>query len=368
MSLHVDPPRTPLPPVAQALAEAALQRQNMLLGTGREAAVPPTGTGSPVPGTPPGTVPPPLPAPPPLPVGAERVSISPQARQSLEGTDGAASGARTARAAQGPATAPVPQAIAQAGARPTAALAPAALLASAWPATGVGAPVRSMVAALVQQLTAPALPQRVAGIQPWPADLARQVLGEGGPEGTDAALAPLQTWRVGQGTVQTAEGPRGFALTLRVPVPWLAAQPLPQGLQGVAAPAAPLQVPFAGSPQALQSGVFALVLEGQGAGAPRTSALLVLDFAPSQQGTAVYGREQLLARMDPWTQMAVLQASGQVPREEDRARGHSDRLCETAGCPYAGRAACVQPFCVALRWTEPLVPVVAVTPAAQGLG
>lgn len=360
MSLHVDPPRTPLPPVAQALAEAALQRQNMLLGTDREGSVPPSTAGSPVPGAPPGTAPP-LPAPPPLPVGAERVSISPQARQSLESTDGAANGARTARAVQGPATAPVSQATAQAGARPMSPLAPAALLATAWPATGVGAPVRSMVAALVQQLTAPALPQRVAGIQPWPADLARQVLGEGGPEGTDAALAPLQTWRVGQGTVQTAEGPRGFALTLRVPVPWLAAQPLSQG---VAAPAAPLQVPFTGNPQALQSGVFALVLEGPGAGAPRTSALLVLDFAPPQ-GAAVYGREQLLARMDPWTQMAVLQASGQVPREEDRARGHSDRLCETAGCPYAGRAACVQPFCVALRWTEPLVPVVAITPTAQ---
>ncbi len=364
MSLQVDPPRTPLPPVAQALAEAALQRQNMLLGTtGREAAVPATTPGSPVPGTPPGTAPP-LPAPPPLPVGAERVSISPQARQSLEGTDGAASGARAARAAQGSAMAPAAQAPVAAGARPLSALAPVVPLLAAWPASGVSAPLRSMVAALVQQLTAPALPQRVAGIQPWPADLARQVLGEGGTEGGDPALAPLQTWRVGQGTVQTAEGPRGFALTLRVPVPWLAAQPLVSA--GVAAPAAPpLQVPFTGSPQALQSGVFALVLEGPGAAAPRTSALLVLDFAPLQ-GAAVYGRDQLLARMDPWTQMAVLQASGQVPREEDRARDHSERLCETAGCPYAGRAACVQPFCVALRWTEPLVPVVAVTPAAQG--
>lgn len=33
MSIQMDPPRSPVPAVAQALAEAALQRQNMLLGT-----------------------------------------------------------------------------------------------------------------------------------------------------------------------------------------------------------------------------------------------------------------------------------------------------------------------------------------------
>lgn len=47
--------------------------------------------------------------------------------------------------------------------------------------------------------------------------------------------------------------------------------------------------------------------------------------------------------------MAVLQASGQVPREDERARNGASGLCETVGCPYAARAAYEQPFCLALR-------------------
>ena len=111
-----------------------------------------------------------------------------------------------------------------------------------------------------------------------------------------------------------------------------------------------LQLPV-GPAQALQSGVLALVLQGADAAAPRTSALLVLDFQP-QLAATVYGRDMLqqaTGRLDPWTQMAVLQASGQVPREEDRARNGASGLCETVGCPYAARAACVQPFCLAMR-------------------
>jgi hypothetical protein len=360
MPIPVDSSRSPLPPVAQVLAEAALQRQNMLLGTGQKAPapLPADGAGPTLPGVPPGAVPPPLPIGAPVPAATERVSISPEARQSLQGAGNAPGDARTARAAHGPAASSTPAAAtakdAPPGVRPSAtAAATAVQAASAWPASGVSAPVRSLVAALVQQLTAPLQqPQRVAGIQPWSADLVRQVQGESGagPQGADPALPPLQTWRVAQGTVQTAEGPRGFALTLRVPVAWLASQPLGQA---TTLPAAPLQAPFTGNPQALQSGVFALVLEGPDTAAPRTSALLVLDMAP-QQGAAVYGREQMLARMDPWTQMAVLQASGQLPVDEDRERDRP--LCEVAGCPYAGRSPCAQPFCLALRWVDPVVP------------
>lgn len=363
MSLQVDPPRNPVPPVAQVLAEAALQRQNMLLGTGQKAPVPPAADGSSpaVPGVSPGVVPPPLPTGAPVPAATERVSISPEARQSLEGTGGAAGDARTGRAAQGAAAAgasALPSSSAAPGVRAPAAASASVLPPAAWPTTGVSAPVRSLVAALVQQLTAPTQqPQRVAGIQPWPADLVRQVQGEGGgAEGMEGTLPPLQTWRVAQGTVQTAEGPRSFALTLRVPVPWLASQP-----PATALPAAPLQAPFTGNPQALQSGVFALVLEGPYTATPPTSALLVLDMAP-QQGSAVYGREQMLARMDPWTQMAVLQASGHLPTDEARERGRP--LCEVSGCPYAGRSPCAQPFCLALRWVEPVVPVVPAGPGA----
>ncbi|RYF77934.1 MAG: hypothetical protein EOO29_20520, partial [Comamonadaceae bacterium] len=183
----------------------------------------------------------------------------------------------------------------------------------------------------------------------------------------DPDQPPLQTWLVQQGTAQTPEGPRGFALTLRVPVPWLAAQaPPPAGpaTAGASLPAGALQLPFAGSvsggAQGLQSGVVALVLQGADAAAPRTSALLVLDFQP-QLAATVYGRDMLQqatsGRLDPWTQMAVLQASGQLPREDDRARNGASGLCETVGCPYAARAECAQPFCLALRGVVPPEPV-----------
>jgi hypothetical protein len=217
-----------------------------------------------------------------------------------------------------------------------------------------------MVRALVEQLTAGSgAPQRVVAAQPWPVGLAQDL--ERGA--LDADTQPLQTWLVRQGAVLTPEGARSFALTLRVPVPWIASlQPAPAPATPVAAgpsAAVPLQVPFAGPAQALQSGVLALVLQGADAAAPRTSALLVLDFQP-QLAATVYGRDMLQqanGRLDPWTQMAVLQASGQVPREEDRARNGASGLCETVGCPYAARAACVQPFCLAMRGVLPPEPV-----------
>lgn len=216
-----------------------------------------------------------------------------------------------------------------------------------------------MVSALVAQVTAQAgVPQRVVAAQPWPIGMA-QALESGA---LDADQPPLQTWLVRQGVVATPEGPRGLALTLRAPVPWLAAQASPAAVGMAALPAGTganasasvagaLQVPFAGGGQALQSGVMALVLQGLDATAPRTSALLVLDFQP-QLAAAVYGRDMLqqaTGRLDPWTQMAVLQASGQVPREEEKARNGASGLCEAVGCPYAARAACVQPFCLAMR-------------------
>jgi hypothetical protein len=234
-----------------------------------------------------------------------------------------------------------------------------ALGGAAWPASGLDAPLLRMVSALVAQVTAHAgVPQRVVVAQPWPIGMARAL--EGGA--LDGDQPPLQTWLVRQGVAQTPEGPRGLALTLRVPVPWLAAQQVPAaaGAAGAqASAAAALQVPFSGGGQALQSGVMALVLQGMDAAAPRTSALLVLDLQP-QLAATVYGRDllqQAAGRLDPWTQVAVLQASGQVPREDERARNGASGLCETVGCPYAARAACVQPFCLAQRGVLPPQPV-----------
>jgi len=209
------------------------------------------------------------------------------------------------------------------------------------------------LAALVQQLTAPAQPQRVVAVQPWPAALVPVVdagmAGEGGLPG----LPPLQTWLVRQGVVQTPEGERAFSLTLRVPVPWLQSQAQPAAAP---APAPPLTALFAGKPQALQSGTWALVLQSAEPAAARTSALLVLEFPPLAQ-VAVYGRDMLQARQDPWLQMAVLQASGHLPKDEDGIRDREAGLCQTPGCPYAGRASCAQPFCLALRAVPPPDPV-----------
>ena len=93
MSTPLDPLAGPPPNLAQKLAEAALQRQNALLGLGKEAAAPApmappsstTATASVPPVPTPSLLPP---APPPLPLGAspaprEQVSVSEQARQSL---------------------------------------------------------------------------------------------------------------------------------------------------------------------------------------------------------------------------------------------------------------------------------------------
>ena len=93
MPLPIDLTRSPVPAVAQALAEAALQRQNMLLGADKGiSGAGAHGTGNPTGGVPPLPTPNPVAplAPPPLPEGAsdpalaDRVSLSPRASQALQ--------------------------------------------------------------------------------------------------------------------------------------------------------------------------------------------------------------------------------------------------------------------------------------------
>lgn len=372
MTLPIDPSRTALPPVAQFLAEAALQRQTALLGLDKPKPSAPAAP-APLPPTDPSASPPSVssPSPPggPLPAPADKASISPQAREQLAaGFDprraGAADSSLRGAAGQGSLRPALPGLSSGplVAAGPASAATPAAssgVGGIAWPTSGLSAPLLRMVSALVAQVTTQAgVPQRVVAAQPWPMGLA-QALESGA---LDADQPPLQTWLVRQGVVATPEGPRGLALTLRAPVPWLAAQ-APPAPGAAAAPmmqvTGGLQVPFAGGGQALQSGVMALVLQGMDAAAPRTSALLVLDLQP-QLAATVYGRDmvqQATGRLDPWTQMAVLQASGHVPSEEERARNGASGLCETVGCPYAARAACVQPFCLAMRGVVPPEPL-----------
>ena len=284
-----------------------------------------------------------------------------------------ASGAASAASATGGAT-PSGAATATTGATATAATGATGTARLALPTGGVSAPMQSLLSALVQQTTAAVQAQRVLAAQPWPAALVAQ-LAQPAPAGAKAGLgqtlstASLQTWLVNQGVVQTAEGPRGVSVTVRVPGPWLealgqaqtAATPnrswqvwlLPTVPHTPAPAAPPLQAAFAGPSQALQSGTYALALESAGAAAGRTSALVTLEFQPLLASSAlqsgVYGRDLAHLRQDPWLQMTALQASGQVERDENRARNGSDALCDTVGCPYMGQAACVQPFCAALQ-------------------
>lgn len=368
-------------PMALALAEAALQRQSTLLGAKGLAGAPApvlTGVAGQLVASWP-TAPAAANAasaallPLPLPAQAEQTHISAQAREALgAGFDPRAAALLSAGARAGaplPAGAGLPapaSASAGAGAPVGAGLAgaqQALALAPAWPASGLAAPLRQMVQNLVQQLTAPVGQQRVVAAQVWPLTLAHAL--ESGNNDSDGGgeNGPLQTWLVRQGTVHTAEGPRGLALTLRVPAPWLASLALPaspasQAGGAAGAAAGGLQAAYTGAPQSLQSGVLALVLQGMGAAAGRTSALLVLDFQPQLMaaGAAIYGRDLLQARHDPWVQQAQLQASGQLAKEEEiaRQREREAGMCQASGCPYALRAPCAQPFCLEMRVGTPL--------------
>lgn len=81
MALPIDPSRSALPPVAQFLAEAALQRQTSLLGLDKAPAVhAPAGADPAAP--PPTAGSPPSPTSP-LPLPADKASISAQAREQL---------------------------------------------------------------------------------------------------------------------------------------------------------------------------------------------------------------------------------------------------------------------------------------------
>ena len=112
MSLPVDPTRSALPPVAQFLAEAALQRQTALLGLDKPKPAAPTAP-APLhtadPSAPPPSVTSPSPPGGPLPTPADQASISPQAREQLAagfdprrpgGADGGVPGTRGDGAAQ----------------------------------------------------------------------------------------------------------------------------------------------------------------------------------------------------------------------------------------------------------------------------
>lgn len=192
--------------------------------------------------------------------------------------------------------------------------------------------------------------------------------------GAALRLPMLQNWLVQQGTLVSAQGERGFALTLQVPVAWAqavgAAQPLPNAppVGAAQALAIPMRLPVADF-SAFSSGPLALVLQPQAQGAASTSglatsALLWLELQPASAAAVqpaamqttglslslpapVLAQEvqQLLQnKSDPWLMMAAAQAANAlpVPRRNSEHRSH---LCMTEGCQYQGLAPCAQPFC-----------------------
>lgn len=192
--------------------------------------------------------------------------------------------------------------------------------------------------------------------------------------GATLRLPMLQNWLVQQGTLVSAQGERGFTLTLQVPVAWAqavgAAQPLPNAppVGAAQALAMPMRLPVADF-SALSSGPLALVLQPQAQGAASTSglatsALLWLELQPASAAAVqpaamqttglslslpapVLAQEvqQLLQnKSDPWLMMAAAQAANAlpVPRRNSEHRSH---LCMTEGCQYQGLAPCAQPFC-----------------------
>lgn len=259
-----------------------------------------------------------------------------------------------------------------------------------WPTAGVAPALRAMLAALLEQASLPQ-PQQLVAVQAWPKALLNVLLASpatvtaaaaatvaGAGAGAEAAprLPPLQNWLVQQGVVQTPQGERSFSLRLQVPQAWAQLQaatapPAAPFTPGASAGLARLQLPFAASPQQLESGTLALVMQGAGPAGEKllTSALLRLDFQPlpsavqSAQtawtgllpgGAAVAQAGQqaqaaLQGKNDPWLQMAALQASGQQPREDQRLPERRTGLCTQLGCPYRGKASCAQPFCAEMN-------------------
>lgn len=285
--------------------------------------------------------------------------------QRQPGTAGAAAAPAAALLGDTPTATPAsslldlsPQARLASAASQSAALAQAAVASApfALPTGGVNAPTQALVNTLLQQFQGSPAPLQASGIQAWPAALLPQ-LQAGAADVPGAPLAeglpPLQTWLVQQGTLPTRDGPRSYTGSLYVPADWLgqqnptAAQPAPGA--GARPPAPPLPAALAQHAATLSSGLYALVLQ-TGRGAP-TSALLHIEFAPQQQA-AVYGKPLLNPSLDPWQQQAVLQASDERPDLAERPQ--QGPLCDKPHCPYAGAAACPQPFCPALQVVSPV--------------
>lgn len=270
----------------------------------------------------------------------------------------------------------------QLSARPGAALA-------AWPAQGLPPAMHDLLEALLPQATAAMQPPvQLVAAQPGSAALLHALAAAAQPAGelpdsaslaaatavkaaaTEASAADqatplpvLQHWLVRQGVLRSAQGERGFFLSLQLPVAWVQASASGLGSVPGQGPGQPAMVlPYGGDLQALSSATLALVLQARGAGvASRCSALAVLDLqplpAPGVQAGAMAWAAPWMAmdhaaalalKGDPWLQMAVWEQARPPPVQPRHAPPEST-LCQVEGCQYQGRAVCAQPFCVAMN-------------------
>lgn len=239
----------------------------------------------------------------------------------------------------------------------------------------------ALMRALVQALvpadtghTGPASPGSALQTAAALSSTAAAALEQAGHSLEAAASAPrlplLQNWLVQQGTLLTAQGERGFALTLQVPAAWAQAvgAATPSASPGQGMPSLRLPAEMAVLP-ALSSGPLALVLQPQAASAGgvsglATSALLWLELQPVSAAAgpstptqfaglplaipapalAQEVQQLLQNKSDPWLMMATAQAANALPLPR-RNSEHRSHLCLTEGCQYQGLAPCAQPFC-----------------------
>lgn len=282
--------------------------------------------------------------------------------QRQPGTAGPSATPASALAADAPSATPAsslldlsPQARLANAASQSAALAQAAAASTplTLPTSGVNAPTQALVNTLLQQFQGSPAPLQGSSIQTWPTALLPSLqAGAANAPGQPLAegLPPLQSWLVQQGTLPTRDGPRSYTMSLYVPAAWLDQQTPANPAAAMAASRTPVPaLPTGLAPQVAAqaatqtSSLYALMLQ---VGKERTSALLHIEFAPQQQA-AVYGKPVLIPNLDPWQQQAVLQASDERPDLAERPQ--PGLLCEKPHCPYAGAAACPQPFCPALH-------------------
>lgn len=331
--MSLDPTQPPSLNVALTLAQAALQRQTQLLqaldnpSTGHAAA----------------------PADKPMSTEAGNTPNPGTASSSVQLSD--------------PARAQLAQAATALPSWPTAASsksAPAGL--PAWPVTAPDEATQTLIETLLQAAPPKGFaPASVRSMQPWPPALVQHLLNANTEQPTAATPSSgWQTWPFPASVLQTAVGRQTLQATLVLPGAVSLASNAPTdnveqstmsaaetaarpglGHIGAAQPSAPrlLLMPQQTSP--LTSAWYALLLETDAG--EQQSALLALEFGAPQTAT-LYGRDLFTPRTDPWLQQAVLLASGHVPRVA-RQTGEKNTTCQTADCPYQGRAACPQPFC-----------------------